>query len=109
MNISNKTLNLDTILKMTNSILIKKCNNLEIIINNKINKIIIDKSSNINCYTNTLINGFEINKSNNIKIQGIIIPNIELYKSTLYLQGEYENIKDTKINCEESLLNLIIG
>lgn len=83
------------------TLIIKESHNSHIILNTTINKIIIENCNNLYIEFDNLkiINNIEINNCNNIFInitkKNIIIPSIELYKTTLYLIGDitiYKNI-----------------
>lgn len=89
--IKNQTINFDNVLQKNQSLYLKKCVNVIIIINSKINKITIDKSSSITINISELIGGFEISYSNDIIISSYnndSIPSIDIYKSKIYLIGK---------------------
>jgi len=104
-NMNNMILNFDCTLDTTKSLLIKKCNGLTIIIDNKINKITIEKSNQITLIINKLISGLEINNSNNIIILMIdMIPSIDIYKSRVFLDGPIEMYGNVVITSDKSWL-----
>jgi hypothetical protein len=104
-NMNNSLLNFDCTLDTNKSLLIKKCNGLTIIINNKINKITIEKSYNITVIINKLITGLEIDNSNNIIISMIdMIPSIDIFKSRVFLNGPIENYGNVLITSDKSWL-----
>ena len=45
--LKNETLNFEAMLSLNNSLIIKNCHNIKIIIKSKINKITVEKSNNI--------------------------------------------------------------
>jgi hypothetical protein len=92
------------------TLLIKNSNNSHIILNTLINKIIIENTTNLYIDFDELkiMNNIEINNCNNIFInitkKNIIIPSIELYKTTLYLIGDINIYKNILILSELSNL-----
>ena len=92
------------------TLLIKNSNNSHIILNTLINKIIIENCTNLYIDFDELkiMNNIEINNCNNIFInitkKNIIIPSIELYKTTLYLIGDINIYKNILILSELSNL-----
>jgi hypothetical protein len=104
-NMNNMILNFDCILDINKSLLVKKCNRLTIIIDNKINKITIEKSNHITLIINKLISGLEIGNSNNIIISMIdMIPYVDLFKSQVFLNGPIEMYGDVLITSDKSWL-----
>jgi hypothetical protein len=100
--LKNETLNFEAMLSLNNSLIIKNCHNIKIIIKSKINKITVEKSNNILVNVYKLISGLEIANSNTILISSEqnestdYIPVIDIYKSSIYLVGSinlYSNIK----------------
>ena len=104
-NINNRLYDFDYMLDMTKSLFIKKCNDLTIIINNKINKIIIEKSYNISLIINKLVTGLEVDNSNNIIISMTdMIPSINIFKSRVFLNGPIENYGNVLVTSDKSWL-----
>jgi hypothetical protein len=106
-NYNNITLNFYNILINSDSIHIKNCDNLTLIIDSKINKITIEKSNKIFININKLINGFEISKSTFVFISSNHIPFIDIYKTNLYLIGNINKYSNTKIKYDNSNLYYI--
>jgi len=96
------------------TLVIKDSHYSHIVLDTIINKIIIENCTNlyIEFINLKIINNLEINCCNNIFINitkgTIIIPSIELYKSTLYLIGDITLYKDIIILSELSNLYNII-
>ena len=104
-NMNNRLLNFDCTLDTNNSLYVKNCNGLTIIINNKINKITIEKSKSISLVINKLVAGLEITHSNNIIISMLdMIPSIDLFKSRVFLDGSIEMYGDVYITSDKSWL-----
>lgn len=103
--LKNETLNFGCLLSKTNSLIIKNCSNIKIILESKINKINVEKSYGIIIYVYKLISGIEVTHSKSILISSNIneeltscssIPFIDMFKSSIYLVGSiklYSNIK----------------
>jgi len=114
-NSNNNIYNFENTLSIQNSLYIKNSSNLIIIITNKINKIIVEKSNTIYLLVSNLIIGLEITNSNNIILQvnqtssnqGVIIPSIDLDKSTLILLGSIDKYLSTLVNSYKSEICLI--
>jgi len=102
-NISNYSYNFNKLLNIKNTIIVKKCNNIDLTINNKINKIIVENCKNIKINLYSAIIGIEVNKS----IIDIIIKKnincIEAYKSTIHIN---KKSKKTKYILEKSELSI---
>jgi hypothetical protein len=83
--INDYSYNFNKLLNMKNTIIVKKCNNIDLTINNKINKIIVENCKNIKINLYGAIIGIEVNKS----IIDIILKKhincLEAYKSTIYI------------------------
>lgn len=104
-NMNNRLLNFDCTLDTNNSLYVKNCNGLTIIINNKINKITIEKSNSISLVINKLVAGLEITHSNNIIISMLdMIPSIDLFKSRVFLDGSIKMYGDVYIISDKSWL-----
>jgi hypothetical protein len=92
------------------TLLIKDSNYSHLILNAVINKIIIENCTNLYIDFDNLkiMNNIEINNCDNIFInitkKNIIIPSIELYKTTLYLIGDIKIYKNILILSELSNL-----
>lgn len=92
------------------TLLIKDSNYSHLILNAVINKIIIENCTSLYIDFDNLkiMNNIEINNCNNIFInitkKNIIIPSIELYKTTLYLIGNIQIYKDILVLSELSNL-----
>jgi len=105
--VKNETINFGDLLSKNNSLIIKNCFNVKIIIQSKINKITIEKSNKIyfNVYKLKLINGIEISNSKfillsteNSEDQSKSIPFLDIYKSSVYLIGSIHFFSSIKIN-----------
>ena len=106
-------LNLDfkDYLKNKDSLIFKKCNNIEITIDSKINKLIFIKSTNITLKCKNTISGIDIEHCQNF----IFIPNkpyqfnyIDCYKSHLEIHVNNDEIYDLiKLNNQHSTIKLI--
>ena len=106
-NLSNKILDFNSYLDSSKSLIIKKCNNINIIVTNKINKIIVEKSNNISIHCNMLISGMDIEKSNNIIVtanENNSIPYMECYKSSVFLNGSIELYQNMIVSSDMTLL-----
>jgi hypothetical protein len=104
-NMNNRLINFDCMLDTNNSLYVKNCNGLTIIINNKINKITIEKSNYISIVINKLVAGLEITHSNNIIISATdTIPSIDLFKSRVFLDGPIELYGEVHITSDKSWL-----
>ena len=83
-NYSDKTFDFKQLLKNKESIIIKNCNNMVIIVNSKINKIIIERSKNINLTVVNTISGIDIDLCDNVTIKSYLPLNIvDCYKSNI--------------------------
>lgn len=112
--IKDQILNFRNVLSSNNSLIIKNCYNLKILIKTKINKITIENSNNIFVQVNKLINGFEVAYSKYVLIssnnqdfdtelnESIPIPIIDIYKSIIYLVGSIKLYSDIKVICVQS-------
>lgn len=107
--LKNETLNFDNLLSQTNSLIIKNCSNIKIIIKSKINKITVEKSNKLLINMYKLISGIEVSHSKFILISSDIdtyfnnsIPLIEMFKSTIYLVGNIKLYSNIKIICDKS-------
>lgn len=106
-NINQKLIDFNQILDSSNSLYLKNCHDVRIILGDKINKITVENSNKILFVINKLIIGFDISKSNYILIKPQIIdsfsiPFIGLFKSTLFLIGNIENYSLTVVSLENS-------
>lgn len=107
--LKNETLNFDNLLLQTNSLIIKNCSNIKIILKSKINKITVEKSNKLLIKVYKLISGIEVSHSKFILISSDIdtyfnnsIPLIEMFKSTIYLVGNIKLYSNIKIICDKS-------
>ncbi len=110
--LKNETLNFGDILSKNNSLILKKCSNVKIIIKSKINKITVEKSNGILISVCKLITGIEVAYSNCILISSSndddittsydSIPFIDIFKSTIYLVGSIKLYSNIKIISDQS-------
>jgi ethanolamine utilization microcompartment shell protein EutS len=109
----NETLNFGNFLSKNNSIIIKNCYNVKIIIQSKINKITIEKSNKLLINVHKLITGIEIAHSKSILISSDIddesstcskIPFMDMFKSTIYLVGSIKLYSNIKVISDQSEL-----
>lgn len=113
-NINNNTYDFDNTLSIQNTLYIKNCSNLIIIISNKINKIIVEKSNSIYLIISNLIIGLELINSKNIILQvkettsnqDTVIPSIDLDKSILILLGSIDKYLSTLVNSYKSEIHI---
>ena len=106
--ISDYTFNFKKLLYYTDTLIWKNCNNIKIIINNKVNKIILNNCKNVKLFTSYFISGIELFKSKNIILDIKDDHNtscIDIYNSDLNIYIN-KNIKLPHIINEKS--NLII-
>jgi hypothetical protein len=86
-NINNYNFYFKKLLKITDTIIWKNCENLNISINSKINKIIFYNCKNIKIKIFDAIAGMEVHKSQiNINLKNSNLKFIESYKSNIYLK-----------------------
>lgn len=91
-NINNYNFHFKKLLKITDTIIWKNCDNLNISINSKINKIIFNNCKNIKIKIFDAISGMEVYKSQiNINLKNSNLKFIESYKSNIYLK-KYNNL-----------------
>jgi hypothetical protein len=110
----NDVINFGNTLGINNSIIIKNCSNLKIIIGSKINIVLIEKSTNIHIFVYKLINGMEITSCQSIKISPVylsnsidydFIPSINMHKSIVYLIGNINQFANVKLIYSQSELH----
>lgn len=103
--IKNYTFNFKKILKQSNSLVLKNCNNLTIKIKSKINKITLIKCKNIKIIMNDAIIGVEFYKSKNINFN--VLKNINSFESfNSNVNGKIKNKKSVFYQSESSKINL---
>jgi hypothetical protein len=109
--LKNETINFGNLLSKNNSLIIKNCFDVKIILKSKINKITIEKSNKIYLCVHKLINGVELSNSKFILLSSEnsedptkTIPFLDIYKSSVYLVGSLDFYSSIKINCSLSEL-----
>ena len=111
-NYSDKTFDFKNLITKKESIILQKCNRIEIVINSKINKLIIDNCCDIKIILDQVISGIDIDNSKNIEIYPTYpfkIGSIYCYKSfiSLYIKSYINNNKiPFKIMNELSDINI---
>lgn len=103
--IKDRDLNFKKLLHNCDSIIWRDCNDLNIKVNNKVNKFEFNDCDNITLLLIGTIAGLEINKCSNFTIilpENHNISSLQLYKSTIKINGKKADFKNINVTNESS-------